>query len=172
MDMAILPIVTYPDPRLKTAAQPVTQFDAELRKLADDMAETMYAAPGVGLAANQVGVLRRIVVIDTTYPEGKPQLFVLVNPEIVEAVDSMEWEEGCLSLPEVHENVQRHRKVKVRAVDVEGKPFEVEAEDNLLTAALQHEIDHLNGVVLLDRLGLLKRRMLHRSLVRKKASAS
>ncbi|MCU0664310.1 MAG: peptide deformylase [Myxococcota bacterium] len=169
--MAILPILTYPDERLKQDAKPVTVFDEKLRKLADDMAETMYAAPGVGLAANQVGVLAQVVVLDTSYSEGRPNLIVLVNPEILEAQDTMEWEEGCLSLPEVHENVKRHRRVKVRAMDVDGNPFEVEAEGNLLAAALQHEIDHLKGVVLLDRLGLLKRRALHRTLLKRKAAA-
>jgi peptide deformylase len=170
--MAILPIVTYPDEKLKQVAEPVVVFDDELRRFADDMAETMYAAPGVGLAANQVGVLRRVVVIDTTYSEGRPNLLVLVNPEIIDKSDTMEWEEGCLSLPEVHENVSRYRRVRVRAVDLRGNPFEVEAEGDLLAAALQHEIDHLDGVVLIDRVGLLKRRALHRALLRRKVAAS
>jgi peptide deformylase len=165
--MATLKIYTYPDEVLKKKAQPVKVVDDDMKKLIDDMAETMYTAPGVGLAANQVGVLKRVVVIDVEYTDGAPHLFAFVNPEIVERSGKCISEEGCLSLPGINEEVERAEKVVVRALDRNGDSFELTAE-GFLAAAVQHELDHLDGVVLLDRLSFLKRRMLSRELVKRK----
>lgn len=165
--MALLDIVTFPDDRLRQRAEPVPEVDDEIRTLIDDMAETMYNAPGVGLAANQVGVLKRVVVIDVEYTEGKPNLLAFVNPEILSSEGKIVTEEGCLSLPEVREDVERAEKVVVRALNRDGEPFELAADDFLATA-VQHEIDHLNGVVLIDHLSFLKRRMLARELTKRK----
>jgi len=167
--MALLEIAVYPEEVLKKRAEPVAEVDDEIRALIDDMAETMYAAPGVGLAANQVRVLKRVVVIDVEHPEGKPNLIALVNPEIVECSGEIGWEEGCLSFPGINVDVTRSAKVKVRAIDREGKPFELEAEE-LLAVAIQHEIDHLNGVTLADKVSFLKRRWIMRELDKRKAS--
>ena len=165
--MATLKIVTYPDDILKKQALPVEIVDDEIRKLVDDMAETMYAAPGVGLAANQVGVLKKVVVIDVEYSEGKPNLLTLINPEIIERSGKCVSEEGCLSLPGVNEEVERAGRVVVRALDRNGETFELTAEGFLATA-VQHELDHLDGIVLIDRLSFLKRRMLTRELIKRK----
>ncbi len=153
--MALLPIVQYPDPILAKTAEVVTEFNDELKQLAADMAETMYAAPGIGLAANQVGVLKRIIVIDIT--EDHSDLRVFVNPEVVAHSEELEeFEEGCLSLKGLYEKVKRPERVKVRAQDLDGKPFELEA-DGLLAVCVQHEIDHLHGVVFIDHLSRLKK---------------
>ena len=153
--MALLPIVQYPDPILAKTAEVVTEFNDELNQLAADMAETMYAAPGIGLAANQVGVLKRIIVIDIT--EDHSDLRVFVNPEVVAHSEELEeFEEGCLSLKGLYEKVKRPERVKVRAQDLDGKPFELEA-DGLLAVCVQHEIDHLHGVVFIDHLSRLKK---------------
>ena len=153
--MALLPIVQYPDPRLAMKADPVTVFDDELKQLAADMAETMYEAPGVGLAATQIGRNIRMVVIDIS--EDKNALRVFVNPEIIERSEELEeCEEGCLSLPGIYEKVKRPARVKVRAQDLEGNPFEI-ACDELLSVCVQHEIDHLNGTVFVDHLSALKK---------------
>jgi peptide deformylase len=167
--MALLEIAVFPEESLKKRAEPVEQVDDEIRKLIDDMAETMYAAPGVGLAANQVRVLKRVVVVDIEHPEGSPNLIVMVNPEIVERSGEIAWEEGCLSFPGINVDVSRSAKLKVRALDRDGKPFEFEAED-LLAVAIQHEIDHLDGVTLADKVSFLKRRWIMRELQKKKAS--
>ena len=136
-------------------AEPITAFDEELRRLAADMAETMYAAPGVGLAANQVGVLRRIVVVDVT--EDKSGLMTLINPEVVEASEELrDCEEGCLSLKGLYEHVKRPDRVRVRAQNLDGETFEFEAT-GLLATCVQHEIDHLEGVVFIDHLSRLKK---------------
>ena len=156
--MTIMKIVTYPHAALKTPAKTVTAFDAALHRLLDDMAETMYARDGVGLAANQVDVLQRVTVIDTGTKE-QPALVEYVNPEIVEASGEMTWDEGCLSFPELYERIKRNRKVRVRYQDRHGATHEVEAEGGLLAVALQHEIDHLNGVLFIDRMGPLKRKL-------------
>jgi len=148
-----LPILRYPDPRLTRKAAPVTVFDAELRKLAADMAETMYAAPGIGLAATQVDVHKRLVVMDVS--EDKSDLRVFVNAEIVAREGECEGEEGCLSVPGIYDTVKRAAKVKVRACDLDGKPFELEAE-GLLAVCIQHELDHLEGKVFVDYLSRLK----------------
>ena len=152
--MAVLTILRYPDPRLHQLARPVEVFDERLRTLVSDMAETMYAAPGVGLAATQVDVHQRIIVIDVS--DEKNQLQVFVNPEILgTSDDSKVYEEGCLSVPGFYEEVERPDRVRVRALDVHGKPFEVDAE-GLLAVCLQHEIDHLKGRVFVQYLSRLK----------------
>lgn len=152
--MAILPILKYPDPRLHTVAKPVTQVDDRIRQLVSDMAETMYAAPGIGLAATQVDVHERVIVIDIT--EDKSGLLVLINPEIIWRSDEREvFEEGCLSVPETYEKVERAAEIKVRALNEQGEPFEFEA-DELLAVCVQHEIDHLDGKVFVEHLSLLK----------------
>jgi peptide deformylase len=165
--MAILEIVVYPDDRLHNKSEPVESVNDTVRKLIDDMAETMYVAPGIGLAANQVGVNQRVIVIDVEYSDGPPNLIALVNPEIVEREGEITWEEGCLSFPEVHEEILRSQRLKVKALDRKGEPFDIDAE-GLLAVALQHEIDHLDGVLLIDRVSFLKRRMIHRQLVKYK----
>jgi peptide deformylase len=151
--MALLEVRVYPDPILRTGANPVEEVDREIRKLADDMAETMYDAPGIGLAANQVGESRRLVVLDLQHPEDETGLIVLVNPDIVAAEGEFTWEEGCLSVPGFFANVKRHNRVTVRALNLDGNTFEITAE-GLLAIALQHEIDHLEGRLFVDRLGL------------------
>ncbi|MFN4327524.1 MAG: peptide deformylase [Limnobacter sp.] len=152
--MALLPILKYPDPRLKTVATPVTQFDDQLVKLTKDMAETMYEAPGVGLAATQVNVHKRVIVVDVS--EDKSGLIVFVNPEIVQASpDSKSYEEGCLSVPGIYESVDRPDTVRIRAQNVKGEFFEIDC-DGLLAVCIQHEIDHLNGKVFVEYLSQLK----------------
>jgi peptide deformylase len=151
--MALLPILEYPDPRLKKVAAPVPAVTPEIRKLVRDLAETMYAAPGVGLAATQVDVHKRVIVIDVS--EHKDELRVFINPELLWAEGEAECEEGCLSVPGYYDKVTRAAKVRVRALDAEGEPFELEAE-GLLAVCIQHEIDHLNGKVFVDHLSQLK----------------
>jgi peptide deformylase len=165
--MAILEIVVYPDERLHTKSVPVAEVNDGLRELIDDMAETMYVAPGIGLAANQVGVNQRVIVVDVEYSDGPPNLIALVNPEIVEREGKITWEEGCLSFPEVHEEILRSERLKVKALNRDGEPLEIAAE-GLLAVALQHEMDHLDGVLLIDHVSFLKRRMIHRQLVKYK----
>ena len=163
--MAVRPILKYPEPRLKQVAAPVKEVTDEIRQLVDDMAETMYAAPGVGLAANQVGVLQRIFVIDIAGEDEPSALRVFINPEITDMSGTQTWEEGCLSFPGVTEEIRRAERVHVKALDRDGKPFELEA-DGLLAVAIQHENDHLNGVVMLDKLNAVKRKLLGRKLAR------
>lgn len=151
--MAILNILHYPDERLHTVAKPVELFDDALQQLIDDMAETMYAAPGIGLAATQVNVHRRLVVIDTS--ETKDQLLVVINPEFLEKDGITTYEEGCLSVPGIYEEVERAEHVKIRALDRHGKPYEL-AADGLLAICIQHEIDHLDGKVFVEKLSRLK----------------
>ena len=155
--MAKLEIITFPDPLLRKASAPVERVDAELLKLADDMLETMYAAPGVGLAAVQVGTPRRLVVLDTSKDEDARQPLVLVNPEIVSLGSEMRLhEEGCLSIPDVRVEIERPSLVTIRFLDREGQPQELTAED-LLATAIQHEINHLDGKLIIDFLSQLKR---------------
>lgn len=154
--MAILNIKKYPEDVLKKKTRPVSEFDSELQKLIDDMIETMYAAPGVGLAANQVGVSKQVTVIDVSSRDETSSLIVLVNPEIIHKEGENSSEEGCLSIPEYATIVKRSEMVKVRGRDRNGDPIEIEAE-GLLARALQHEIDHLNGFLLIDRIGRIKR---------------
>lgn len=168
--MAVRTILHYPDKRLREPTKPVTAFDAELSQLIDDMAETMYAAPGVGLAAPQIGVARKIFLVDVSTGEGQPSdLRVFINPEIVEEVGKACNEEGCLSFPGVHEEVWRAERVRVRAQDATGKQFELEA-DGFLAIAIQHEHDHLNGKLMVDHLSMLRRRLVHRSMMKRAAS--
>ncbi len=169
--MAIREIVIYPDEILKKKCAPVKRFDDELRQLISDMAETMYAAPGVGLAANQVGVGLQVCVIDISDPDEGNDLHVLVNPEIVERNGEIDWEEGCLSFPEMTVEVKRSASVVVQAQDADGNPVRLEAE-GLLAVAVQHELDHLNGVSLADKVGYLRRRMMVKDLMKKKARTS
>ncbi|WP_341677196.1 peptide deformylase [Niveibacterium sp. SC-1] len=151
--MALLPILHYPDERLHTKAKPVVEVTDTIRKLIDDMAETMYAAPGIGLAATQVDFHQRIVVIDVS--EDRSGLTALINPEILERSGEQVCEEGCLSVPGVYEKVSRAERVKVRALDRNGQTFELEAE-GLLAVCVQHEIDHLDGKVFVEYLSSLK----------------
>ncbi|MCZ6650281.1 MAG: peptide deformylase [Acidobacteria bacterium] len=154
--MAILAIKKYPSPELTTRATEVAVIDAEVRELVRDMVETMYAAPGVGLAANQVGVTRRIAVIDLSVGEDPDELHVLINPEIVESSGAQCEDEGCLSFPGVTELVTRPSRVVMRALDLEGKIYTLEGEE-LMARAICHEVDHLDGVLFVDRLTGLKK---------------
>ena len=161
--MALLPILHYPDPRLHQSATPVTEFTAQLKQLAEDMTETMYAAPGVGLAAPQVNVHKRLVVIDVS--EDKNALMVLVNPQILAQEGTQEYEEGCLSVPGVYSKISRAARVRVQAQNLDGEPFEIEA-DGLLAVCLQHEIDHLDGKVFVDYLSQLKQNRIRTKLLK------
>jgi peptide deformylase len=152
----VYPIVKFPDPILQRPAEPVTAFDGELRKLVDDMFESMYAAHGIGLAGPQIGVPKRLTVIDLSFQKNPEEKIVLINPEIVLKEGKVYEEEGCLSLPDIREKVSRAQKVKIRAQDVEGNWFEREA-DELLARAFQHEIDHLDGILFIFRISALKR---------------
>jgi peptide deformylase len=161
--MARLDILHYPDARLHTVAKPVQAVDARIRQLVDDMAETMYAAPGIGLAATQVNVHERVIVIDIT--ETRDDLRVFINPEIVSQSGRVEGEEGCLSVPGVFDKVTRSEHVTVRALDRDGKPFELQA-DGLLAICIQHEMDHLLGKVFVDYLSMLKRNRIKQKLLK------
>lgn len=162
--MSLLPILRYPDPRLHKVAKPVAVFDARLKKLAQDMAETMYDAPGVGLAATQVDVHEQVIVIDVS--ETHEQLMVFVNPEIVWASEERRvYDEGCLSVPGIYDGVERPARVKVKAFDVDGKPFELKADD-LLAVCIQHEMDHLQGKVFVEYLSPLKRNRIKTKLLK------
>jgi peptide deformylase len=161
--MASLNILRYPDVRLHKVAAPVTVFDDALKKLVTDMAETMYAAPGIGLAAIQVDVAKQIIVVDVS--ERRDSLVVLVNPEIVEATGVSDIEEGCLSVPGIYELVERAERVKVRAHDQNGNPFTLEAQ-GLLAVCIQHEMDHLKGKVFLEYLSQLKQQRIRAKLAK------
>jgi len=167
--MALLNILEYPDPRLKKVASRVTAFTPDVERLVADMAETMYAAPGVGLAATQVDVHKRVIVIDIS--DTKDQLQVFVNPELVAADGEAECEEGCLSVPGYYDKVVRAATVTVRAQDARGEPFEI-AADGLLAVCIQHEMDHLDGKVFVERLSALKRARLLARLRKKQKLAS
>ena len=161
--MALLSILEYPDPRLRKQAMPVERVDDEIRQLIDDMLETMYAAPGVGLAATQVDVHKRVLVMDVSDNHDQP--CCLINPEILETRGSCDSEEGCLSVPEFTETVARADYVRVRALDRNGEPFELEAE-GLLAVCIQHEIDHLEGKLFVDYISELKRQRLRKRLTK------
>ena len=164
--MALLPILTYPDPRLHTVAKPVAEVDDRIRQLCDDMLETMYEAKGVGLAATQIDVHERVVVIDTSEERNEPR--VLINPEIVWRSDEMlTWEEGCLSVPTIYDKVERHARVRVRALGKDGQPYEFDADDDLLSVCVQHELDHLMGKVFVEYLSTLKRNRIKTKLVKR-----
>jgi peptide deformylase len=164
--MAKRTIITAPDPRLKTVSEPVGHVDDALRALMDDMLETMYAAPGIGLAAVQVGVPKRVLVMDLA-PEGEPRApRYFINPEIVSVSDEMkEYEEGCLSVPEMYELVERPAQARVKFLDYDGKEQVIDA-DGMLAVCLQHEMDHLEGILFIDHLSKLKRDMILRKLVK------
>lgn len=161
--MAILNILNYPDPRLHTVAKPVKDVDAALRRLIDDMAETMYAAPGIGLAATQVNHHIQLLIIDTS--ETKDQLQVFINPRITSKDGVQEYEEGCLSVPGIYENVTRAEKITVEALGKDGKPFSLEAH-GLLSVCIQHEIDHLLGKVFVEYLSPLKRNRIKNKMLK------
>lgn len=161
--MAHLNILRYPDARLHKQAAPVTVFDDGLKKLVADMAETMYAAPGIGLAATQVDIHRQVIVVDVS--ERRDSLVVLVNPEIVEAIGESDIEEGCLSVPGIYELVPRAERVKVRAYDQNGKAFTLEAQ-GLLSVCIQHEMDHLEGKVFIEYLSQLKQQRVRAKLAK------
>jgi peptide deformylase len=162
--MSLLNILRYPDPRLHKVAKPVTVFDARLKKLVADMADTMYDAPGVGLAASQIDVHQRIVVIDIS--ETHDALQVFINPEVIWAsAEKKVYDEGCLSVPGIYDNVERPAQVKVRALNVDGTPFEISA-DGLMAVCIQHEIDHLNGKVFVEYLSPLKRNRIKAKLLK------
>jgi peptide deformylase len=156
-------IVKYPDPVLAKPGEAVTEFDEDLRNLVEEMFDSMYAAHGIGLAAPQIGISKRITVIDVNFKKDPADKLVLINPEIIEREGKQFEEEGCLSLPEIREKVNRAARVKVRAQNVAGEWFEVEG-DELLARAFQHEIDHLDGVLFLDRLSRLKRDLVVRKI--------
>jgi len=164
--MAILHICTYPEEILRQRAEPITEIDEEIIRLVDHMAETMYSAPGIGLAATQVGVAKQLLVADIAPRKPESELIVLINPEIVAAEGEVIIEEGCLSVPEYQAEVKRHEKITVRGLNLKGEEVEIEAE-GLLAVVLQHEIDHLNGMLFIDRLSKLKRD-LYKRRVRKK----
>lgn len=163
--MATRPILKYPDPRLREVAQPVETVTPEVQSLADDMAETMYASNGCGLAAPQIGIALRIFVVDCAGEDEPSDLRVFINPEILESHGTQVWNEGCLSFPGVTEEIKRADQLRVRAIDRSGQPFELSA-DGLLAVAIQHELDHLNGVLMIDKLNAIKRRMMGRKLAK------
>ncbi|HEV8031459.1 MAG TPA: peptide deformylase [Stellaceae bacterium] len=168
--MALLPIITAPDPRLKIKAKPVAEVDAKVRRLMDDMVETMYHAIGIGLAAPQVGVAERVLVIDVAREGEKPQPLRIANPEILwRSEEMMTANEGCLSLPEHYADVERPAAIRLRYLDHENEIREIEAK-GLLATCLQHEIDHLDGVLFVDHISTLKRGMILRKLAKSKRS--
>ncbi len=159
--MAILDILHFPDPRLRTRARKVDTVDERLRTLVDDLLETMYQAPGIGLAATQVNIHQRVLVIDISSEQDEPRVFI--NPEILEATGHEEMDEGCLSVPGIYERVQRANRIRVQALDRQGEAFELEAE-GLLAVCIQHEIDHLDGKLFVDYLSQLKRQRIRKKL--------
>jgi len=160
--MALLNVLCYPDPRLHKVAKPVAQVDARIKKIVADMADTMYEAPGVGLAATQVDIHERIVVIDVS--DEQNDLLVFINPEIIwSSPEKKSWREGCLSVPEFYDEVERPAQVRVKALDIDGKAFEIDA-DGLLAVCLQHELDHLQGKVFVEYLSILKRTRISQKL--------
>lgn len=168
--MAKLPILTAPDPRLKRRAKAVEKVDDRIRKLMDDMLETMYTAPGIGLAAPQVGVLERVIVVDVAREDEEPQPLRMANPEILwQSEELSAYDEGCLSLPDQFAEVIRPKKVRVRYLDQDNEIRELEAE-GLLATCIQHEIDHLNGTLFVDHLSALKRNMILKKLVKQRKS--
>ena len=163
--MALLPILRYPDPRLHTRAAPVLKVDDSIRKLVADMAETMYEAPGIGLAATQVNVHQRVVVIDVSEDQSEPLVFI--NPDITVLDETQcDYDEGCLSVPGFYETVTRPQHIRVKALDRDGQPFEIEPQ-GLLAVCIQHEIDHLNGKLFVDHISGLKRDRIRKKLEKK-----
>lgn len=166
--MALRDILTYPDPRLRTIAKPVVTFDADLRELVTDMTETLYAAPGIGLAATQIDVHLRVIIIDISPDQN--DLHVFVNPQLTDLQGETENEEGCLSVPGIYDNVQRSEKVSVSAMDTKGKSFELDA-DEMLAVCIQHEIDHLDGKVFVDYLSPLKQQRIGKKMQKRQRVA-
>ncbi|MEO8010840.1 MAG: peptide deformylase [Dokdonella sp.] len=166
--MAVREIIEFPDPRLRTKAQPVTVFDGELRQLVADLFETMYDAPGIGLAASQVDVHKQLIVLDVS--EEKTAPMVLINPRIVEQSGSQVYQEGCLSVPGIFADVERADSIRVEAQDAEGKPIKVAAE-GLLAVCIQHEMDHLIGKLFVDYLSPLKRELVRKKLAKQRRNA-
>jgi peptide deformylase len=170
--MAIRPILIAPDPRLKAVSTPVEKVDAEVRKLVEDMADSMYAAEGIGLAAVQIGVPKRIIVMDLDQKDGKKDWRVFINPKITWAsVEMATFEEGCLSVPEIWDDVERPARIKAEYLDLDGKTVEIEA-DGMLATCLQHEMDHLEGILFIDHFSRLKRSMAIKKLTKAKKLAS
>ena len=170
--MAIRPILIAPDPRLKAVSAPVGKVDAEIRKLAEDMADSMYAAEGIGLAAVQIGVAKRVVVIDLDQKEGKRNPIAYINPKIIWASEEMAvFEEGCLSVPEIWDDVERPARIKCEYLDRDGNKQTLDA-DGMLATCLQHEMDHLEGVLFIDHFSRLKRSMALKKLTKAKKLAS
>ncbi|TCT23791.1 peptide deformylase [Thiobaca trueperi] len=167
--MPKLDILTFPDPRLRNKALPVTQVDADIRRLVDDMLETMYAAPGIGLAAPQVNISRRVVVIDTS--EHKDTPLCLINPNILSAEGREQMDEGCLSVPGFFETVTRAEWIRIEALDRDGNPFTLDA-DGLLAVCIQHEIDHLDGKLFVDHISMLKRQRIKHKLLKDQRQAA
>ncbi len=167
--MAKLPILEFPDPRLRTVAKPVETVDDALRVLVDDMFETMYAAPGIGLAATQVDVHQRLLVLDVSEDQSRPMVFI--NPEILSAEGHQVYQEGCLSVPGIYADVKRANQVRVKALDRDGKEFEIEA-DGLLAVCIQHEMDHLAGKVFVDYLSPLKREQVRKKLAKQQRDSA
>ncbi len=159
-------ILHYPDKRLRERGKKIEAITPELRKLIDDMAETMYAAPGVGLAATQIGEAIQLFIVDIADADDPSDLKVFINPEILEATGEVTWQEGCLSFPGIQEDIDRAAHVRVKAQDRDGKWFELEAE-GLLAVAIQHELDHLQGQLMIDHMGPLKKRLTHRKMVKR-----
>ena len=167
--MTKLVILEYPDPRLRTKATPVAVFDEALRRLVDDLLETMYGAKGVGLAASQVDVHKRLLVLDVS--ETRDQPMVLINPQILSAEGRVPGEEGCLSLPGIYDKLERAARIRVRAQGRDGKPFEIDAE-GMLAVCIQHEMDHLDGKLFVDYLSELKRQLIRRRLQKERKQRS
>jgi peptide deformylase len=166
--MTVRPILTAPDPRLQALSSDVEKVDSDTRKLVDDMAESMYAADGIGLAAVQIGVPKRVIVIDLDQKEGKKTPRAFINPKILWASEEMAvFEEGCLSVPEIWDDVERPARIRAEYLDLDGKKVELEA-DGMLATCLQHEMDHLNGVLFIDHLSRLKRGMAIKKLTKAK----
>jgi peptide deformylase len=163
--MARLPIIEFPDPRLRTVARPVKEVDTRIRRLVDDMFETMYAAPGIGLAATQVDVHERLLVLDVSEDKSYPMVFI--NPEILSSEGSQVYQEGCLSVPGIYADVKRAETIVVRALDRDGQSFELNA-DGLLAVCIQHEMDHLSGKVFVDYLSPLKRELVRKKLAKQR----
>jgi peptide deformylase len=168
--MAIRTILHYPDPRLRQKALPIERVVPEIERLIDDMAETMYAAPGVGLAATQIGELHRLFIVDVAGEDEPSNLIVFINPEITQKEGEQCGSEGCLSFPGISEEIKRASKITVRALNRKGEPFELTAE-GLLAVAIQHENDHLDGVLMIDRMGVLKKRIIQRKMQKRGADA-
>ena len=159
-------ILHYPDKRLREKGKPIADVTPEIKQLIDDMAETMYAAPGVGLAATQIGEPLQLFIIDVAAEDEPSKLQVFVNPQILDGEGDITWQEGCLSFPGVQEDIDRKAQIRVRAQDRDGKWFEL-AADGLLAVAIQHEYDHLQGVLMIDHMGALKKRLTHRKMVKR-----